>query len=76
MLLELSLPAVQTQSCSYLHPGCSSMRQGPSAVNSCQEITQNKTQKIKVRKAGEFSYHLQFLHRYGHNQCLGSACDG
>lgn len=43
MQLELSLPAVQTESCSYLHPGCSYRRQGPSAVNSCQEITQNKT---------------------------------
>ena len=34
-----------------------------------------KHEKLKLEKLGSFSIIFNFMHKYGHNQCLGSACD-
>lgn len=40
------------------------------------KLQKAKHGKLKLEKLGSFSVIFNFLHKHGHNQCLGSACDG
>lgn len=60
----------------YLSPGCSQTRQEASVLIVDSKLHEAKQGKFKLEKLGSSSIIFNFLHKHGHNQCLGSACDG
>lgn len=60
----------------YLSPGRSQIRQEASVLIVDSKLHKAKHGKLKLEKLGRFSIIFNFLHKHGHNQCLGSACDG